>query len=83
MCGQHGMTEKMSLALKTVNRILVWFFLFLILLSVFGIALMIFELPGILLFLNPYILFAASVIFSCFFAIIFALIDLRRDQTVD
>jgi hypothetical protein len=77
------MTEKKSLALKTVNRMFVWFFLFLILISVFGIALMIFGLPGIFLFLNPYILFVASVIFSCFFAIIFALVDLRRDGTED
>ena len=83
MCGQYGMTERKSLALKMVNRILVWFFLFLILLSVFGIALMMFELPGIFLFVNPYILFVGSVIFSCFFAIIFALIDFRRDQVVD
>jgi hypothetical protein len=77
------MTEKKSLALKTVNRMFVWFFLFLILISVFGIALMIFGLPGIFLFLNPYILFVASVIFSCFFAIIFALVDLKRAGTKD
>jgi len=77
------MTEKKSLALKTVNRMFVWFFLFLILISVFGIALMIFGLPGIFLFLNPYILFVASVILSCLFAIIFALVDLRRDGTED
>jgi hypothetical protein len=77
------MTGKKSLALKTVNRIFVWFFLFLFLLSLFGIALMMFGLPGIFLFLNPYILFMASIIFSCFFAIIFALMDLRRDRTED
>jgi len=77
------MTGKKSLALKTVNRIFVWFFLFLFLLSLFGIALMMFGLPGIFLFLNPYILFVASVIFSCFFAIIFALVDLRRAGTED
>ena len=83
MCGQYGMTERKSLALKMVNRILVWFFLFLILLSVFGIALMMFGLPGIFLFLNPSILFVASVIFSCFFAIIFAVMDLRSYKTED
>ena len=77
------MTERKSLALKTVDRIFVWFFLFLIVLSLFGIGLMMFGLPGIFLFLNPSILFVASVIFSCFCAMIFAIVDSRREKTQD
>jgi hypothetical protein len=83
MGGIYGMTKRKSLALKTVNRIFVWFFLFLTLLSLFGIALMVFGLPGIFLFLNPYILFVVSVVFSCFSAIIFAILDFKRSRTED
>ena len=77
------MTERKSLALKTVDRIFVWFLLFPSVFSSFGIALMFFGLPGIFLFLNPSILFVASVIFSCFFSIIFTLVDRGRDGTED
>jgi len=72
------MTERKSLVLKTVNRIFAWFFLFLIILSLFGIALIASGLPGIYLFLNPSILFVASGIFSCSCALFFAIIDLKK-----
>ena len=72
------MTERKSLVLKTVNRIFAWFFLFLIMLSLFGIALIMFGLPGTYLFLNPAILFAASGIFSFSCAVIFAIMDLKK-----
>ena len=72
------MTEKVSLVTKTVNRIILWFFLFLFIFELLGIALIVSGLPGLYLFLNPYILVVGSGILSCLSSIFFAIIERYR-----
>ena len=72
------MNEKVSLATKTIHRIFLFFFIFLFVLELLGIAFIVSGLPGIYLFLNPNVLVLGSVILSCISSAIFALIDRNR-----
>ena len=72
------MNEKVGLATKTIHRIFLLFFLFLFIFELLGIIFIVSGLPGIYLFLNPYILVVGSAILSCLSSIIFAIIDLNR-----
>jgi hypothetical protein len=85
LCSERSinMIKNDSLVRKTVGRIFAWFFLFLIIISLFGIALIIFGLPGIYLFLNPSLLLVVSAIFSCCCATIFSIVDLKKNRTAN
>jgi uncharacterized membrane protein len=61
------LTETKSLAFEIFDRIISWFFLFAIVISLFGIVLMVSGFPETYLFINPLTMFLASGILSCFF----------------
>jgi hypothetical protein len=73
------MTEKVNLVTKTISRIILWFFLFLFIFELFGIALIFSGLPGLYLFLNPHILVIAAGLMSFSSSLFFAIIDLNKN----
>ncbi|MDH5624458.1 MAG: hypothetical protein OEY39_08335 [Candidatus Bathyarchaeota archaeon] len=73
------MTETKSLAFKVFDRLISWFFLFVILFSLLGIALTLSGFPETYLFINPPTMLLASGILSCFFTFNFLRKELEKE----
>ena len=63
---------------KTVKRIILWFFLCLIIFEILGISLIAAGYFDIHIFSNPFNLFLSSGIISCSFSVFIAIIDSIR-----
>lgn len=77
--GVPDLTETKSLAFKIFDRIVSWFFLSVIAISLFGIVLMVSGFPETYLFINPLTMFLASGILSSFFTFYFTRRELEEE----
>jgi len=73
------LTETKSLALKIFDRIISWFFLSVIVISLFGIVLTISGFPETYLFINPLTMFLASGILASFLTFYFTRRELEEE----
>jgi len=77
--GCLGLTETKSLVFKIFDRLVSWFFLFVILLSLLGIVLIVSGFSETHRFINPPTMFLTSGILSCFLTFYFTRKDLEKE----
>ena len=74
------MAKTKSLALKTLDRLLSWFFMFETLLLILGISLIISGFRETYLFINPLTMVLIPGIFSCFVTFHFTRKELEEEE---
>jgi len=74
------LTETKSLGFKIFYRIVCWFFLIVIIITLFEIIFIVYGFPEIHLFINPSTTFLASGILACFCTFYFTRRELEEER---